>query len=313
LTLDKDAMAEAPRTPIRTTLEPGAGGDEENIRRTPGGLSMEIVLTPALRSAPLSKSMSLPSSPCPLTPRDLKEKLCSAEARRVELNKLRKINIDERLASVQTKKEELIFEKSNRVKEELENKLKVSEENRELIINKTKEDVHAYLTKVEQKVKDLEVSNEAEKIAIKIAMDANTNKADEKRSEQLEQRIKELQDHDEYVKQVKATQEMKKKQYLANLELSLDKASKRKEEQLAKVVEAAKETEVKVAEAKERRDQEEKVLQEKTLASLNEKLGKVEEKQAFKDGELKAKIEEKNRKAELVKNMKNMNLGPESA
>merc|ERR1740129_191131 len=47
--------------------------------------------------------MSLPSSPCPLTPRDLKEKLCSAEARRVELNKLRKINIDERLASVQTK------------------------------------------------------------------------------------------------------------------------------------------------------------------------------------------------------------------
>merc|ERR1740129_2038100 len=79
--------------------------------------------------------MSLPSSPCPLTPRDLKEKLCSAETRRVELNKLRKINIDERLASVQTKKEELIFEKSNRVKEELENKLKVSEENRELIIN----------------------------------------------------------------------------------------------------------------------------------------------------------------------------------
>ena len=49
------------------------------------------------------RSMSLPSSPCPLTPRDLKEKLCSAEARRVELNKLRKINIDERLASVQTK------------------------------------------------------------------------------------------------------------------------------------------------------------------------------------------------------------------
>ena len=53
LTLDEDAMAEAPRTPIRTTLQPG--GDEENIRRTPGGLSMEIVLTPALRSAPLSK------------------------------------------------------------------------------------------------------------------------------------------------------------------------------------------------------------------------------------------------------------------
>ena len=108
-------------------------------------------------------------------------------------------------------------------------------------------------------------------------MDSNTNKADEKRTEQLEQRIKELQDHDEYVKQIKANQELKKKQYLANLELSLDKASKRKEEKLAKVVEAAKETEVKVAEAKERRDQEEKDLQEKTLALLNQKLGKVEE------------------------------------
>ena len=53
LTLHEDAMAEAPRTPIRTSLEPG--GDEENIKRTPGGISMEIVLTPALRSAPLSK------------------------------------------------------------------------------------------------------------------------------------------------------------------------------------------------------------------------------------------------------------------
>lgn len=172
------------------------------------------------------------------------------------------------------------------MKEGLENKLKVSEENRESIMRKTKEDVHAYLSKVEQRKKDLEVSNEAEKIAIKIAMDANTNKADEKRTEQLEQRIKELQDHDEYVKQVKASQEMKKKQYLANLELSLDKATKRKEEQLAKVVEAAKETEVKVAEAKERRDQEEKELQEKTLALLNEKLGKVEEVRTFKEFKL---------------------------
>jgi len=271
---------------------------------------MDIVLTPALRPAP-SKSVP-PSSPCPLTPRDLKEKLSGAEARREELSKMRKVNIDEKLANVQTKKEELISEKSNRVKEELENKLKISEENRESIIKKTKEDVHAYLTKVEQRVKDLEVSNEAEKIAIKIAMNANTNKADEKRTEQLEQRIKELQDHDEYVKQIKANQELKKKQYLANLELSLDKASKRKEEKLAKVVEAAKETEVKVAEAKERRDQEEKDLQEKTLAVLNEKLGKVEEKQALKDEELKTKIEEKNRRAEMVKATKT-NLVPESA
>merc|ERR1712155_25987 len=138
------------------------------------------------------------------------------------------------------KNQEVKRENRNRVKEELENKLKVCEENREAIIRKTKEDVQAYLTKVEQKVKDLEVSNEAEKIAIKIAINANTNKADEKRNEQLEKKVKELQDHEEYVKQVISNQELKKKQYLTNLELSLDKASKRKEEHLAKVVETVR-------------------------------------------------------------------------
>jgi len=268
---------------------------------------MDIVLTPALRPAP---SKSVPSSP--LTPRDISEKLSNAEARREELKKLRKENISDKLANVQTKKEEIINEKSNRVKEELENKLKVCEENREAIIRKTKEDVQAYLTKVEQKVKDLEVSNEAEKIAIKIAINANTNKADEKRNEQLEKKVKELQDHEEYVKQVISNQELKKKQYLTNLELSLDKASKRKEEHLAKVVETVRVEEIKVAEAKERRDKDEKDLQERTLASLNEKLGKIEEKQAFRDGELKSKMEEKNRHAETVK-LNKMNLGPECA
>ena len=42
-------MSEAPRTPIRH-LKPG--GDEENLRRTPGGVSMDIVLTPALKAPP---------------------------------------------------------------------------------------------------------------------------------------------------------------------------------------------------------------------------------------------------------------------
>merc|ERR1712227_1083842 len=176
------------------------------------------------------------------------------------------------------KKEELINEKSNKVKEGLENKLKASEENREVIIRKTKEDVSAYLSKVEQKVRDLEVSTEAEKIAKKIALDADVMKVDQKRSEQLEKRIKELQDHEEYVKQVLATQEMKKKNYLASLERSLDKASKRKEDHLAK----------------------------------------VEEKQASREEDLKVKVEERTRRAEIVKLNKlsaaeGSSLGPESA
>ena len=159
----------------------------------------------------------------------------------------------------------------------MENKLKASEENREIIIKKTKEDVAAYLSKVEQKVRDLEVTTEAEKIAKKIAMDADVMKVDQKRNEQLEKRIKELQDHEDYVKHVLASQEMKKKNYLANLEKSLDKASKRKEDHLARVVETGQVEDQKIAEAKEKRELSEREMQAKTLAALTEKLTKVEE------------------------------------
>ena len=213
----------------------------------------------------------------PMTPRDLNEKMSGAEARREEMLKMRKENIDEKLATVQTKKEELITEKTNKVREELENKLKSHEENREAIIRKTKEDVQAYLAKVEQKVKEMEVSNEAEKIATKLAIDASNDKADENRTKQMEERIKLLQDHEDYVKSVIVNQEIKKKQYLSKLELSLDKATKRKEEHLSKVKETVKTEDVKVAEAKERREKEEKELQQKTLDAITIKITKVEE------------------------------------
>jgi len=285
----------------------GPGGDEESLRRTPGGVSMDIVLTPALRAPP---SKSVTSSP--LTPRDINRKLSDAEARREELRKLRKENIDDKLATVQTKKEEMITEKTNKVKENLENKLKASEENRDAIIRKTKEDVHAYLTKVERKVSELEVSTEAEKIAFKIAMDAHNIKVDDKRLEQLETRVKELQDHEDYVKMVKANQEKKKQQYLESLEQSLEKASKRKEDHLAKVVESVKVEDIKIAEAKERREREEKDLQEKARMSLREKLLRAEENQASKNEDMKVKIEENQRKAEAVK-LNKSNLVPESA
>ena len=196
--------------------------------------------------------------------------------------------------------------------------MKASEENRETIIRKTKEDVAAYLSKVEQKVRDLEISTEAEKIAKKIALDADVMKVGQKRNEQLEKRIKELQDHEYYVKQVLATQELKKKNYLANLEKSLDKASKRKEDHLAKVVESRQVEDQKIAEAKEKRELSEKEMQTKTLSALTEKLSKVEEKQASREEDLKMKVEERTRRAGIVKLNKQSvaqgtNLGPESA
>merc|ERR1719483_885461 len=79
--------------------------------------------------------------------------------------------------------------------QELDAKLKASEVNKSLIMQKTKEEVKAHLAKVEQKVKDLEGLTEAEKIAKKFAMDANIMKVDEKRSEQMERRMKEIQEH----------------------------------------------------------------------------------------------------------------------
>ena len=204
-----------------------------------------------------------------------------------------------------------------------------------MIIRKTKEDVQAYLSKVEQKVRDLEVATEADKIVKKIAIDAEVKKVDQKRNEQLEKRIKELQDHEDYVKQVLATQEMKKKNYLASLERSLDKATKRKEDHLAKVVEVGLVEDMKVAEAREKRQLSEKELQAKTLAALNVKLSKVEEvrevvefvvllltislqKQATREEDLKSRVEERARRAELVKLNKltaaeGSSLGPESA
>jgi len=265
-------------------------------------MSLDIVLTPALRPAPRSASKSMNNSP--ITSADISEKLSNAGSRREEVLLLRKENIDQKLAMVQGKKDELINEKVNKTKEELDAKLKASEVNKSLIMQKTKEEVKAHLAKVEQKVKDLEVLTEAEKIAKKFAMDADIMKVDEKRSEQMERRMKEIQEHVEYVKTVSATQELKKKSYLANLELSLEKASRRKEEAVAKVVESAKEEEMKVEGAKLRREKEEKLIQEKAKALLDEKSGKVVENQATKEEVLKTKAEERNRKGDMVRQNK---------
>lgn len=286
-----------PRTPLRT-LQP------DDVKKTPGGLSLDIVLTPALRPAPRSASKSLNSSPAPITSAEISEKISNAATRREGVLLLRKENIDQKLALVQSKKDELVNEKAAKTKEDLDAKLKASEENKSLIIEKTKNEVKAHLAKVEQKVKDLEVSNESEKVAQKLALEADIMKADEKRTAQMEKRMKEIQEHVEYVKLVNETQELKKKTYLTKLEVSLENANKRKEEVVAKVVESAKEEEAKVEEAKLRREKEEKELQLKVKAVLDEKSVKVVENQAVMEEAARTKAEERNRKADLVRQNK---------
>merc|ERR1712098_175171 len=110
------------------------------------------------------------------TSADIEEKLSNACLRREGVLQMKKENIDQKLAMVQGKKEELINEKAAKTKEELDAKFKLNEENKNLILQKVKDDVKVHLAKVEQKVKDLEVSNEAEKIAKKFALDANIMK-----------------------------------------------------------------------------------------------------------------------------------------
>jgi len=286
-----------PRTPLRTL-------QTDDVKKTPGGMSLDIVLTPALRPAPRSASKSLNSSPALITSAEISEKIANAASRREEVLLLKRENIDQKLALVQSKKDELVNEKAAKTKEDLNAKLRACEENKSLIIEKTKNEVKAHLAKVEQKVKDLELSNEAEKVAQKLAMDADIMKVDEKRTAQMEKKMKEIQEHVEYVKSVNATQEFKKKTYLTKLEVSLENANKRKEEVVAKVVESAKEEEAKVEEARLRREKEEKELQLKVKAVLDEKSVKVEENQAVMEEAARTKAEERNRKADLVRKNK---------
>jgi len=278
---------------------------------------LDIVLTPALRPPPPG---SAPNSgkKSPRSSAEIAEKLASAESRREELLLLKKENIDEKLALVQGKKDEIINVKATKTKEELEARFKSNEANKNLIMKKSKDDVKAHLAKVEQKIKDLEVSTEAEKVAKKFAIDADIMKADEKRSDLLEKKLKGIQEHVDYVKIVSDTQERKKQAYLASLEQSLAEASQRKEEVVAKIIESAKEEGVKIEEAKMRREEVEKKLQEKTKAVLNEKISRVEENQANKEDQFKSKVDERNRKAELVRQNKlkveeSGDLVPESA
>ena len=115
-----------------------------------------------------------------------------------------------------------------------------------MVIQKTKEEVQAHLMKVQEKVKLLEITQESEKIVKKLELEENLMKVGEKRNDQLEKKIKDIQSvsvralrlysiqilfqHVDYVKCVNAAQEMKRQTYLAQLEGSLNtkvtKASK---------------------------------------------------------------------------------------
>merc|ERR1712034_109137 len=117
--------------------------------------------------------------------------------------------------------------------------------------------------------------------------------------------MKKIKEHEEYVSKVRANQESRLKPYFEELGISIKEklavASKRREEIVAKVVEVAKEEDSKIGEASARRDEKEAALQAKTEADLKEKMEKATERKARVEEDLKSKLADRERKAELVR------------
>jgi len=238
-------MAEAPSTP--SSLKPEQV--EALVRRqasTPGGLSMDIVLTPALKPGP--RSVSQPCSPLPLEAR-----LEAAEARRTAIDHLRAANLSERLAKVEavrSKKEELVVEKAARTKEEMEAKQEKVTEKRQAVVAETREKLSEHLARVERAQRDLEIQTEAYRLSTEFALNAKMMKVEENKDEQLEGMLARIQEHEAYVAKVRANQETRLRPYFAELETNIKEklsiAEKRREEALGKVVDSAREEERKV-------------------------------------------------------------------
>jgi len=266
---------------------------------------MDIVLTPALKPVPTSRSVN--SSPAP-SMADLEEKLSAAECRRVAMESLRAQNLSSKLAKVEQvkmKKEELVTEKSLKTKAELETKLKTGEEKRMALLSETKEKLSDHLAKVERAQKELEVQTEAARLSVEFALHAKMMKAEENKDEKMEELMRKIKEHEEYVSKVRVNQEKKLKPYFEELEINLKEklaiASKRREEHVAKVVEASKEEDIKVEEASARRGEQEAAMQAKTEAELKERMEKATERKAMAEDVVKFKQAEREKKAELVR------------
>jgi len=238
----------APSTPLS-----GVNPDQMDkmVKRqavTPGGLLMDIVLTPALKPGP--KSVSQPCSPAA----PLGERLSAAEARRAAIDGLKAANLSERLAKVEAakaKKDEQEAALKAKTKEEMEAKLGKTEEKRMAHMAEAKEKLGEHLARVERAQKDLEIQTEAARLSAEFALKAKMIKAEENKGEYMEEMLKKIKEHEAYVSKVRSNQEDRLKPYFAELEVNIKEklsiAEKRREEVLGKVVEAAKAEEKKVS------------------------------------------------------------------
>merc|ERR1712059_157539 len=155
---------------------------------------------------------------------NIEEKLSAAESRRAAMDLLRAQNLSSKLAKVELvkqKKEDLVAEKLLKTKTEMEAKLKTGEENRLAHLTETKEKLSDHLAKVERAQRELEVQTEAARLSVEFALHAKMMKAEENKDEQMDELMKKIKEHEEYVSKVRANQESRLKPYFEELGISI--------------------------------------------------------------------------------------------
>nr|ALS04203.1 stathmin-4-like isoform 2 [Acartia pacifica] len=230
---DKPCTPPKPEEVIQVSVEEiasveAAATETENKE---GGLRYDVVLSPAVRTAP-----KLTPSSSPLTEDALKKKLKEAEERRQSLDNLRMKNLSDQLAKieiVQQKREDLDAEKKTKAAESLTAKLSTAEENRLAQLKEVKDRLSDHMVKIETAHKELEAHLEAARSAAESHLTEKMEAAEKNRVEEMEEMVKKLKEHQEKIEKVRSNKEEQLKPYVAELELGikekLDRAKQLKE------------------------------------------------------------------------------------
>lgn len=236
----------------------------KSLMEKPGGQSMEIVLSPAIRKT--KSRISPPTTPTSITQEALVQKLKDADERRQSIETVKMRNLSSQLAKIsiaQQKREDVEKDKAEKIQAAMESKLIAAEENKTKTMKEVKDKVSEHMLKIEKAQKELEASLDAAKLAAEQSLAEKMGKSEELKNLQVEDVLKKIKEHQEHVKKVRNNQEEKLKPYVEELQSNI----KAKEER-ARELKEKKDTEIrmKLAEQNKRaeivRQNKEKLQQE---------------------------------------------------
>jgi len=208
----------------------------KEVQKTPGGVKLDIVLSPAVQKLTPSRVQSAPTTP--QTQEEIESKLIAAANRRDGLEKLRTKNIANQLAKIEdakNRREEISAEISAKSKENLERAQESVERNRDAQLEQQRAKLAQQLAKVEKTHKMLEIQSEAARIAKECDIVAKLNKAQDKREEQLEERINKLKLHEQYVQEVRLSLQNNIVEDQAKIEADLNQKLERAEKERMRI------------------------------------------------------------------------------